>query len=127
MYDKNNIFAKMLRGEVPFHSPVYENEYAVSFLDLYPATEKHALVIPRGEYENILDFTKNASPAEQAGFWECFNKTAEILGVRENFNVSANAGADAPVLRQSVFHFHLHIMAGARLPYFEEVLKELNK
>ena len=80
MYDKNNVFAKMIRGEIPTNK-VYENEYAMSFYDINPMFQTHVLVIPKGEYQNILDFSQNATPAEQLGFWECFNKTADILAL----------------------------------------------
>lgn len=113
MYDKNNVFAKIIRGEIPSNK-IVENEYAMSFYDVKPCFEKHALVIPKGEYENILDFIKNASAVEQTAFWKCFAGTADKLGVNADFNIVANAGAGAPFIRQSVFHFHLHLFAGVR-------------
>ena len=63
MYDKNNVFAKIVRNEIP-REAIVENDYALSFNDINPLFEKHVLVIPKGEYENILDFTLNASPEE---------------------------------------------------------------
>ena len=123
MYDKNNVFAKMIRGEIPTKK-VYENEYAMSFYDINPMFSTHVLVIPKGDYENILDFSQNASPDEQAGFWSCFAKTAEVLGIDCNFNCLANAGANAPFVKQSVFHFHLHLVAGERTPAFDEMAAE---
>ncbi len=117
MYDKNNVFAKIIRGEIPCNK-IYENDFALSFHDINPMFSTHALIIPKGEYENILDFAKNASPDEQAGFWECFVKTAGILGIDANFNALANAGADAPLVKQSVFHFHMHMCAGNRTNEF---------
>lgn len=126
MYDKNNVFAKIIRNEIP-RKGIVENEYALSFYDVNPLFEKHALVIPKGEYENILDFVTNASAAEQAGFWECFKETANILGISENFNVLANAGADAPFIKQSVFHFHLHLVSGPKKPELNKILECLCK
>ena len=123
MYDKNNVFAKMIRGEIPTNK-VYENEYAMSFYDINPMFNTHVLVIPKGEYKDILDFTKNASTTEQSGFWECFTKTAEKLGIECEFNCLANAGANAPFVKQSVFHFHLHLVAGERTPAFCELATE---
>ncbi|GHS97013.1 histidine triad nucleotide-binding protein [Bacteroidia bacterium] len=114
MYDKNNVFAKILRGEIPCDRKIFENEFAMSFYDISPQSEIHALVITKGEYENILDFSGNASDAEQLGFWRAFSETAKILGVSDNFNVWANSGADAPFIKQSVMHFHLHLVAGKR-------------
>lgn len=123
MYDKNNVFAKMIRGEIPTNK-VYENEYAMSFYDINPMFKTHVLVIPKGEYKDILDFTKNASTTEQSGFWECFTKTAEKLGIECEFNCLANAGANAPFVKQSVFHFHLHLVAGEKTPAFCELVSE---
>jgi diadenosine tetraphosphate (Ap4A) HIT family hydrolase len=114
MYDPNNVFAKILRGEIP-SKKIIENNHAMAFYNISPFTETHALIIPKGQYVDILDFTKNASPEEQAGFWQLFNETAKTLNISENFNVAANAGADAPLSKQSVFHFHLHLMSGKRL------------
>ncbi len=121
MYDKNNVFAKIIRGEIPA-SKVYENEHALSFYDVNPMFSTHVLVIPKGEYKNILDFSKNATNDEIIGFWNCFNKTAEKLGIECEFNCVANAGANAPFIKQSVFHFHLHLVAGERRPEFHEQL-----
>ena len=124
MYDSNNVFAKIIRGEIP-SKKVCENEYAMSFYDVNPMCEKHVLIVPRGQYENILDFARRATAAEQAGFWECFSKTAEALGVDNEFNVFANAGLSAPLFNQSVFHFHLHLIAGKKTPACIDLMKEM--
>lgn len=124
MYDKNNIFAKIIRGEIP-SKRVFENEYAMSFYDVNPMCDTHVLVVPRGEYENILDFARHASAAEQAGFWECFAKTADMLGIDNEFNVFANAGISAPLFSQSVFHFHLHLIAGNRTDACIKIMQEM--
>lgn len=124
MYDSNNVFAKIIRGEIP-SKKIVENEYAMSFYDVNPMCDKHVLVIPRGEYENILDFARRAGPAEQAGFWDCFVKTADALGVDSEFNVFANAGLSAPLFNQSVFHFHLHLLAGTKTAACMEIMKEM--
>jgi diadenosine tetraphosphate (Ap4A) HIT family hydrolase len=125
MYDKNNVFARIIRGEIPVNK-IVENEFAMSFPDAAPNTSKHVLVIPKGEYENILDFVNNASAAEQAGFWKCFSDTAAALDISGDFNIWGNSGADAPCFAQSVFHFHLHLLAGDRLPYFYEAIKDMH-
>ncbi len=122
MYDKDNVFAKIIRGEIP-SKKVVENEYAMSFYDVNPMCEKHVLVVPRGEYENILDFARRASAAEQAGFWDCFVKTADKLGINGEFNVFANAGMSAPLFNQSVFHFHLHLIAGDKTDACMDMIK----
>lgn len=124
MYDKNNIFAKIIRNEIPCET-IVENDYALSFKDINPIFEKHVLVIPKGEYENVLDFAVNARPEEREGFWDCFKQTAEKLGIKENFNILANAGANAPFIEQSVFHFHLHLVSGNKTPAFNEVAKKI--
>ena len=123
MYDTNNVFAKMIRGEIPTNK-VYENDFAMSFYDINPMFQTHVLVIPKGPYQNILDFTTNATQDEQMGFWDCFAKTAEKLGIKCEFNCLANAGANAPFVKQSVFHFHLHLVAGERTPAFSEMAAE---
>ena len=123
MYDKNNVYTKMIRGEIPTNK-VYENDVAMSFYDINAMFNTHVLVIPKGEYKDILDFTKNASTTEQSGFWECFTKTAEKLGIECEFNCLANAGANAPFVKQSVFHFHLHLVAGEKTPAFCELVSE---
>lgn len=121
MYDKDNVFAKIACGEIPCQK-VFENEYALSFNDVNPLFATHVLVIPKGMYMNILDFTTNATPAEQAGFWECFKETARLLGIEDNFNVFANSGENAPFFTQSVFHFHLHLVAGPRNDTFRKIV-----
>ena len=112
MYDKNNVFAKIVRGEIP-SKKIYENAYALSFYDIDPAATVHALIIPRGEYENILDFSANASDDEKLGFFDCLNKTAEKLGI-DACNIFVNTGC-GPYLRQSVPHFHMHIVSGEKI------------
>ncbi len=122
MYDSNNVFAKIIRGEIP-SKKVVENEYAMSFYDVNPMCEKHVLVVPKGEYENILDFVRRAPAVEQAGFWDCFVKTADAIGVDSQFNVFANAGLGAPLFNQSVFHFHLHLLAGEKTDACLDIMK----
>lgn len=124
MYDKNNVFAKIIRSEMPCET-IVENDYALSFYDINPLFERHVLVIPKGEYENVLDFVSNASPEEQAGFWSCFKETADKLGICENFNILANAGACAPFVKQSVFHFHLHLVCGQKKEELQKLLAEI--
>ena len=110
MYDKNNVFAKILREEIP-SKKVYEDDYAMAFYDANPRAKTHVLVIPRGEYTDIYDFTQNAPAELQAGFWAAVRNTVDKLGLRENFRTVANTGYGAG---QSVFHFHIHIMSDER-------------
>ena len=107
MYDKNNVFARIIRGEIP-GDKVAESEHSLAFKDLNPTARVHILVIPKGPYENITDFIESATPAEQQDFWKLFNSAADAAGVRNSFKTVANTG---PGAGHSVPHFHLHILA----------------
>lgn len=120
-YDENNVFAKIIRGEIPSNK-ICENEHAMSFYDVNPMFSTHVLVIPKGPFQNILDFAKNATADQQSAFWSCFTETADKLGLECEFNCLANAGANAPFVAQSVFHFHMHLVAGERTPAFQEMI-----
>lgn len=106
MYDKNNVFAKIIRSEIPADK-IYEDDYALAFYNIAPESKIHALVIPKGEFTDIYDFTKNASTELQTGFWNAVNQTVYKLGLTE-FRTVANTGKSSG---QTVFHFHVHIMA----------------
>jgi diadenosine tetraphosphate (Ap4A) HIT family hydrolase len=111
-YDPTNIFARILRGEIPARK-IYEDEWALAFHDINPQAPVHALVIPKGAYVAMSDFTAQAGTEEIAGFCRAIGRTAEILGVVESgYRVLANSGADA---NQEVPHLHMHIFAGAPL------------
>ncbi len=111
-YDNDNIFAKILRGEIPCDK-VYEDDYALAFNDINPQTPTHVLVIPKGAWESSDDFTANAPDAEIAGFMRAVGKVARDRGAVENgYRMLANCGADA---HQEVQHFHIHIFAGQNL------------
>lgn len=111
-YDENNIFAKILRGEIPCKK-VYENEHALAFHDINPQAPTHVLVIPKGAYVSSADFSARASDAELAGFMRAVGETARGLGLEEpGYRILANHGRDAG---QEVPHFHVHIFGGARL------------
>ncbi|MBR4475762.1 MAG: HIT domain-containing protein [Alphaproteobacteria bacterium] len=120
MYDKDNIFAKIIRGEIP-SKKVYENAYALSFWDVNPVADTHVLVVPRGEYTDILDFSMNASDDEKLGFFDCLNQTAEKLGIDE-CNMFVNTG-NGPYMVQSVPHFHMHIISGNKIKEFSDFAK----
>ncbi len=112
MYDKDNVFAKILRGEIPTDA-VYEDDYALAFHDISAQAPVHVLVIPKGEYESMDDFSENAPPEELAGFFAAVGKIARDLGVAETgYRLIANHGADS---HQEVPHFHVHIMGGRAL------------
>jgi len=111
-YDPNNIFAKILRGEIPC-SKVYEDEHVLAFNDINPQTAKHVLVIPKGAYVSFDDFSRDASEAEIAAFMRATGQIARDLGVAESgYRTVTNTGEDA---LQEVAHFHLHIFAGQPL------------
>jgi len=110
MYDTNNVFAKILRDEIP-SKRVFENEYAIAFQNIDPRAKTHVLVIPRGAYTDVYDFANHADADTQAGFWRAVAQTADALGVNGNFRIVANTG---PGAGQSVFHFHVHLMSDAK-------------
>ncbi|MCL2537893.1 MAG: HIT domain-containing protein [Alphaproteobacteria bacterium] len=104
MYDTNNVFAKILRGEIPARK-IYENEYALAFHNIAPKAETHVLVIPKGEFINLADFTEHATAEQTRGFWDAVHATATAMGIGHEFRISANSGG-----YQSVMHFHIHIL-----------------
>jgi diadenosine tetraphosphate (Ap4A) HIT family hydrolase len=111
-YDDRNIFAKILRGEVPCKR-VFENDHALAFHDINPLAPTHVLVIPKGAYVSMADFSAKASTEEIAGFFRAVGETAQRLGVVESgYRILANSGPDA---NQEVSHFHVHIFGGAPL------------
>lgn len=112
MYDQNNIFAKIIRGEIPCKK-VYEDDVCIAFHDIAPAAPVHVLVVPKGEYISFEDFAINA-PAEFCHkFFGNVRKIANDLGLAKGgYRVLFNHGKDAG---QTVFHFHAHILGGAPL------------
>lgn len=111
-YDRNNIFARILRGEIPCNK-VYEDEHALVFHDIAPQAPVHLLVIPKGEYVSFDDFSRDAPAEAVAGFYRASQKAAEQLGLQQGgYRILANTGADA---HQEVMHYHLHIFAGCDL------------
>ncbi len=111
-YDPENIFAKILRGEIPCDK-VYEDEHALAFRDINPQTPTHILIIPKGAYVSSDDFTTNASEAELAGFLRAVGQVAREAGLVEaGYRILANHGQDA---HQEVAHFHIHIFGGKNL------------
>lgn len=119
MYDKNNVFAKIVRGEIPTNK-IYENEHALSFYDVNPVAETHVLIIPKGEYKNMFDFLHNATTIEQSAFWDCVKETARKMNCDDACNVIANVGRGT-FFYQSVPHFHIHIIAGEKKQDFSDI------
>ena len=117
-YDKNNIFAKILRGEVLLKSSekIYENEFILSFYDITPQKKIHALIIPKGEYVNLDDFIKRASEKEIVEFSKGINTVAKKLGISvdggKGYRVIANVGENGG---QEVPHLHFHLLGGEKI------------
>jgi len=111
-YDENNIFARILRGEIP-STRIYEDEFAYAFPDINPAAPTHVLVIPKGAYVSWDDFSARASDAEIAGFVRAVGKVARDAGaVDSGYRLLANTGLNSG---QEVPHLHVHIFAGRPL------------
>lgn len=111
-YDENNIFARIIRGEIPCNK-VYEDDYALAFHDINPQAPTHVLVVPKGPYVSSDDFAEKASDAEIAGLMRAVGKVARDLGtVADGYRILSNHGRDA---HQEVPHFHVHIFAGKDL------------
>lgn len=108
-YDDQNIFAKILRGEIPC-SKVYEDEHVLAFKDIAPKAPVHVLVIPKGAYVSIVDFGAKASAQEVAAFFAAVAKIAADLGIdKSGFRSIANTGLNGG---QEVPHFHVHLLGG---------------
>ena len=114
-YDDNNIFAKILRGEIPCKK-IYEDDFVLSFYDINPQKKIHALVIPKGKYIDLDDFSKNATPEEMVGLLKAMNIVASKLGIsvdkgngyRAIANISEDGGQEVP-------HFHFHLFGGEKI------------
>jgi histidine triad (HIT) family protein len=110
-YDPNNIFAKILRGEIPAKK-LYEDDFALAFADIAPRAPTHLLVIPKGAYLHLEDFTARAGAEELAGFWRAVHTVANQAGIEGNFRLISNNGAGSG---QEVPHFHVHLLSGRKL------------
>ena len=114
-YDDNNIFAKILRGEIPCNK-IYEDEFVLSFNDINPQKKIHALVIPKGKYIDLDDFSLNASSEEMVGLLKGINIVAQKLGIstdvgkgyRALANISEDGGQEVP-------HLHFHLLGGEKV------------
>ena len=111
-YDENNIFARILRDEIP-SKRIYEDEHALAFHDINPLAPTHILVIPKGPYVSWDDFSERGSEAEIAGFVRAVGKVARDAGLVEGgYRLLANTGLSSG---QEVPHLHVHIFAGRSL------------
>ena len=114
-YDNSNIFAKILRGEIPCNK-IYEDEFVLSFHDINPQKKIHALIIPKGKYVDLDDFSLNAPPEEMVGLIKGINIVAKKLGIstevgkgyRALANISDDGGQEVP-------HLHLHLFGGEKV------------
>jgi len=111
-YDPQNIFAKILRGEIPCDK-VYENDHALAFNDIAPQAPAHILVVPKGAYVSMVDFATNATDAEIGGLIRAVGQVARDAGLDDpGYRILANHGDDA---RQEVAHLHIHVFGGRDL------------
>lgn len=111
-YDPNNVFARILRGEIPCKK-VFENEFVLAFHDINPLAPVHVLVIPKGPYVSLDDFTANAPTDMQGGFLKAVGDVARQVGVAANgYRILSNIGRDG---HQEVPHLHVHIFGGKQL------------
>lgn len=110
-YDDQNIFAKILRGEIP-NQTVLETEHTLAFRDIHPQAPVHVLVIPKGPYVSFDHFAAKATEAEIVDFMRAVAKVCEMEGVEDGFRAITNARAHGV---QEVPHFHLHILGGRPL------------
>ena len=114
-YDNNNIFAKVLRGEIPCKK-IYEDEFVLSFYDINPQKKIHALVIPKGKYVDLDDFNSKATSEEIVGFLKGITTVAKKLGIssisgkgyRALANISDDGGQEVP-------HLHFHLFGGEKV------------
>ena len=114
VYDENNVFAKILRGEIPCKK-LFENDYALAFEDLYPQRKHHVLVIPKGKFNNLDDFTNNASEVEISELFKAISHVASELGISASeggYRVISNIGINGG---QEVPHLHFHSLGGERV------------
>ena len=111
-YDNNNIFAKILRGEIPCDK-IYEDDYVLSFYDINPQKKIHVLVIPKGEYVDFDDFNSKASDNEVVQLNKAITHVVNLMGAKDKgYRALTNIGSDGG---QEVPHLHFHIFAGEKI------------
>jgi diadenosine tetraphosphate (Ap4A) HIT family hydrolase len=111
-YDDQNIFARILRGEIPC-TKIFDNEFALAFHDIHPQAPLHVLVIPKGPYVSFADFSATATDAEIGGFVRAVGVVAKDLGLEApGYRLLANMGEHSG---QEVPHFHVHLFGGRPL------------
>ena len=111
-YDPDNIFAKILRGEIP-NRTVFEDQHVLAFHDINPQAPVHVLVIPKGPYENMTVFGNEANAEEQAALMRAIGEVVRIMELAEaGYRIISNNGQDGV---QEVPHLHIHVLGGRRL------------
>lgn len=110
-YDENNVFAKIIRGEIP-SKKVYEDAFSLAFHDINPKAPIHVLIIPKIKVKTFQDFARDASPEEMKGFFNGMDHVLRILNIQGGYRIMANTGIHSG---QEVDHFHLHILGGKHL------------
>ena len=111
-YDKSNIFAKILKGEIPCKK-VYENDHVLAFHDANPQKKVHVLVIPKGEYIDLDHFNSEASDKEIVELYKAITRVSKLLGAKDKgYRTLTNIGSDGG---QEVPHLHFHIFAGEKI------------
>ena len=111
-YDDNNIFAKILRGEIPCEK-VLENDHALAFNDIAPQAPVHILVIPKHPYESASQFLQNAADSELVGFQRLVGEVVSLKVIHDSgYRLIANTGRNG---RQEVPHYHVHVLGGRDL------------
>ena len=109
-YDNDNIFAKILKGEIPCDK-VFENENVLSFRDINPKAKTHILIIPKKPFIDISDFLENADKIYQSNFWKSVDDIISNLNLRDKgFQIKTHKGKDGG---QEVFHFHIHLLSNS--------------
>jgi histidine triad (HIT) family protein len=111
-YDTNNVFAKILRGEIPAKK-VYEDDHVLAFHDIHPRRKVHVMIIPKGPYKNIDIFSSDASDQDILALWRAVPKIAAELGLTENgYRLITNCGDHG---QQEVPHLHFHLLGGEKV------------
>lgn len=122
-YDDNNVFAKILQGKLPAKI-VFENEYVLAFEDIHPIKPVHILIIPKGQYRSLVDFSSTASDQEIVAIVKSMGIIAKAMGLTEDgFSLMTNSGHNGG---QTVAHLHFHLLGGEPV-HWEQALRENNK
>jgi len=121
-YDSNNVFAKILQGKLPAKI-VFENEYVLAFEDIHPIKPVHVLIIPKGQYRSLVDFSSTATDKEIVSLVKSMSKIAEVMGIsKDGFSLMTNSGHHGG---QTIPHLHFHLLGGEPVNW-EKTLREKN-